>query len=161
MSRIVLVRVARKYLELGVQERPRGSNSGPYIDDWLEALGGKPGDPWCSAAACAWVKEANGGSYPDGFHPSASGLRLLEKNAALCIPRPWKPLPGDIVVWSHGHGTSHVGVVEGTATVEGITWFNQISGNTNDDGSRAGWKVWRNRDPLDDVRIAGFIRAWT
>lgn len=154
-----LVRVARKYLELGVHEVPRGSNSGPYIDDWLRALGGKPGDAWCSAAACAWAREANGGAYPSGFHPSLSGMRLLEKNAALLLPRPWEPVPGDIVVWSHGHGTSHVGVV--ATPVTNLREFTHISGNTNSSGSREGYEVAERSASLDDVRIAGFVRAWT
>lgn len=163
MTAADLVRVARKYLELGVHEEPRGSNSGPYIDDWLKEFGLPPGCPWCSASACAWVKEASGGTYPVGFRPSASGMRLLEKNAALLLPRLRDPVPGDIVVWSHGHGKSHVAVVTEfhPAVMRGeFTMFEHISGNSNDEGSREGYKVARNISPLGDVRIAGFIRAW-
>lgn len=156
MTAADLVRVAQRYLDLGVHEVPTGSNSGPFIDDWIRALGLPPGLPWCAAAACAWVKEANGGSYPDGFHPSASGLRLLQLNAALCLPRPWAPQPGDIAVWAHGHGTSHVAVVE---TV-GDGTFQHISGNTNTNGSRDGEMVARNISQLDNALLAGFIRAW-
>lgn len=34
---------------VGVVEHPSGSNSGPFISDWLRMSGGQPGWPWCQA----------------------------------------------------------------------------------------------------------------
>lgn len=153
------IATALKYL--GVAEDPRGSNSGPHIDDWLKLVGLKPGQPWCAAAACGWLYEANANAWPDGFHPSGGSLELLRRNPALVLGRGEEVLPGDIVVWAHGHGTGHAAVVTSTVAVAGVqTSFKHISGNTNSDGSHEGYEVAENIGRFDDVRIAGFIRAW-
>jgi len=152
-----LLRVARKYRDLRVHEDPRGGNSGPYINGWLKLCGLGPGHPWCSAAACAWVYEANGNAWPTGFRPSAGGLHLLELNSGLVVPdRDLRP--EDIVVFDHGGGASHVVVVESVVDVKGVRFFRDISGNSDDHGSREGWEVCSNMRSVDDARLAGIIR---
>jgi hypothetical protein len=57
--------------QLGVQEHPRGSNSGPEVDRYLAFVHTRPGEPWC-AAAVSWC--CNGAALPKcGTAPAPCG----------------------------------------------------------------------------------------
>lgn len=43
-----VVEVAKRYL--GIEEQPRGSNQGPYINEFLKHVGLPPGNPWVAPA---------------------------------------------------------------------------------------------------------------
>jgi len=152
-----LLRVARKYRDLGVHEDPSHSNRGPHIDDWLRLVGADLGMPWCAAFVCGCVYEANGNKWPTGFRKSASALGILRNNSGLVVPGRdlW---PEDIVIFDHGGGTGHVVIVESAAATRGVHFFYDISGNSNDTGAREGDRVCSNVRSADDVRFAGVIR---
>src|SRR4051812_20824490 len=59
--------------QLGVQEHPRGSNSGPEVDRYLDFVHTRPGEPWC-AAAVSWCCNRGGATQ---LRYSASAMRLL------------------------------------------------------------------------------------
>ena len=153
-----LIAVARGYL--GVSEQPRGSNSGPHITDWLKLVSCHPGDPWCAAAACGWIYEANGNAWPAGFTPSGGSLALWRLNPKMQLPRGTMPAPGDIAIWAHGHGRGHTAIVQSTVEQYGLpTAFLDIGGNTNADGSRDGYEVAENVRPFDSALLVGFLRV--
>lgn len=148
MTPEALIRTARSY----DGQRESKPNSSPLIDHWLAGVGEPPGEPWCAAFACACVFETD----PTlAFFKSASALHLLVRNPDRVIS---DPEPGALVVWDHGHGKGHVGIITG---VNGPT-FDAIAGNTSEDGrAREGVMVAEHTFSVDDPKIAGFIRVCT
>ena len=119
------------------QESPRGSNRGKRVEQMLRYTGLDGGYPWCAGAVAAWGIEALGKSWP--------APRTADCDAILSWARRknvlWKtdPLPGDIfLVLKSSTDAIHTGVVvKALANGRVQTW----EGNTNDDGSREGYRV--------------------
>ena len=89
---------------------------------------------------------------------SAGALRLLDLNPDLVLPA---PETGCIVVWDHGGGEGHIGVVTGVTIVGGeLASILVIGGNTNLEGSREGNAVVeRGFSFPQERRIAGYVRV--
>jgi hypothetical protein len=134
--------------QVGVEERPRGSNRGPEVEQYLASVHLPPGNPWC-AAFVSWcvreaVKEVGG---PPEFVASGGALGLLRINPGLAVDQ-----PGDeacyIFAIDHGGGKGHAGLW----VPRGLT----IEGNSNETGSREGYMVCRLTRPIESFK--GLLR---
>lgn len=139
--------VARRYL--GVEEQPRGSNRGPYINEFIEFTGLKPPQPWCAAFVSFVIHKAAGelGVNTD-FPKTALTPQILAyaKRKGNLITRAEmdsgaKPQPGDVFLLYYPtlNRVAHTGFVERVLPLVVVT----IEGNTNDSGGREGYKVAR------------------
>jgi len=149
--------------QIGVMEHPPGSNKGPEVDRYLEAVGLGPGHAWC-AAFVYWVfeKAATTVNVPNPLIKTAGVLDHWNKAKREGITR---LLPGDvqedfslikpglIFVMRLEGNDGHTGIVEGFRDDRLIT----IEGNTNISGGREGVGVFRRTSrKLSDIN-KGFI----
>lgn len=122
-------------------ESPRGSNRGPRVEEMLGYTGLSGGYPWCAAAVAAWGIEALGSLWPVPRTADCDSLLgwARRKN---CLKRT-DPKPGDIfLVLKSDDDAIHTGiVVKALANGQVLTW----EGNTNNDGSREGYRVCQRR----------------
>jgi len=135
--------------EVGVMEVPLGSNSGPRVNQYLEAVGENPGLAWCAAFvywcfenAAAAVKVKNpairtAGALDLWDEAGKHGIRRVA--AAEASDRHGLVQPGMVFVIATSGGHGHVGLVE---KIEGVV-LTTIEGNTNNGGSREGIGVFR------------------
>lgn len=123
------------------QESPRGSNRGARVEQMLRYTGLGGGYPWCAAAVAAWGIEALGQDWPVPHTADCDALLSWARRRG-CLYRT-DPKPGDIVlVLKTDTDAIHTGVVvRELANGQVETW----EGNTNDDGSREGWRVCQRR----------------
>ena len=138
---------------IGIIEEPPGSNDGPKIREYLEAVGVKEPASWCAAAASAWLALAAAElGVDEPVASSASALQLAQHfvEADLWIPAHEAAscaAPGMMVFWrrppSAWHG--HVGVIE---HVFGDGTFATIEGNSGPHGDRVARMIRRFDDPL-------------
>jgi hypothetical protein len=128
--------------QLGVSEQPPGSNDGPGLQTYRDAVAGAaPGEPWCAYFA-SWAAAqagapigANGqglGSVAEITDWAASTGRLLPSTAT--------PQPGDLILF----GDRHVGLVEsvnpdGTLTTVEGNYANAVSRVTRTPGEATGY----------------------
>ncbi len=147
--------------QVGQQESPIGSNSGPMVDKYLLSVGLKPGYAWCQAfvywcyaqaaalqsSRCPVIKTAG---VLDCWNKVALSQKIT-KIAALANPQLVKPGQQFILMFSNGSG--HTGIVE---KAENQTIYT-IEGNSNNDGSREGFAVVRHQRKLTDKALQGFI----
>lgn len=149
--------------QVGVREDPLGSNSGPRVDEYLEAVGVSPGNPWC-AAFVYWVFKgaASELGLPNPAIRTAGVLDHWKKAGRQGITR-LRPEDvqedysllrrGLIFVINTGGGKGHMGIVDGLQDDRLIT----IEGNTNSTGGREGIGVFiRESRKLSDINT-GFI----
>lgn len=132
-----LLQVARA--DLGVEERPRGSNAGPRVNQYLAACGLRPGFAWCAAAGSVWLREALGKANP--FPMSADCDVFLDFGRRRGIVRT-SPAPGFVALRlaaGNRDDANHFGIV--TSVDAGAGRFVMLAGNTNDDGAREGYEV--------------------
>jgi len=127
---------ARRYAT-GKSLETDGPNDGPEIRDWLRRRGIATPASWCAAFACAMIEDATRAlGFTLQLHRSAGALRLLELNPELVLAT---PETGCLVVWDHGGGKGHVGIVTSVTMVGGmLASIEGIAGNTNLEGSREG-----------------------
>jgi len=157
---LAAVRIARSYL--GKQEPGPMPNRGPLVDQWLAFVGIRPqglenGSPWCAAfASSAIYQAATGLGVTLAFRKSAGALRLLDVNQDLRVA---DPEAGCLVVFDHGGGKGHVGIVTGVTRVGGeLAGITVIAGNTNEDGSRDADSVVERGFPFPQARrVAGYL----
>jgi hypothetical protein len=152
-----IIAKARRYR--GRMVETDGPNDGPEIREWLSARGIHVPAAWCAAFACAQAREAAADLQVTlAFRGSAGALRLLDLNPDLVVA---EPEPGALVIWDHGHGKGHAGIVTGVTRVDrALAEIDVIAGNTNADGSRDANMVWERSFPQPDGarKIAGYIR---
>lgn len=145
--------------QIGEEEKPRGSNWGNPVSDYLARVGISFPASWCMAFVYWCFDEAD-----EHIHPEANGLSMSNP-----LPRTggvlnaWSranstnktlkdPQQGDIFIMDFGGGLGHTGIVE--KVENGM--LHTIEGNTNDTGSREGYEVCRRvRDPK---KIKGYLR---
>lgn len=138
-----------------------GPNDGPEIREWLRRRGIAQPAAWCAAFACAMIEDA-ATALKDTLqmHRSAGALRLLELNPELVLDA---PETGCLVVWDHGEGKGHVGIVTGVTTIGGeLASIQVIAGNTLLDvpGARDGNAVVERGFPFPQARrLAGYVRV--
>ena len=138
----------------GVQEIPRGSNSGPDVNAFLKSVGLTPGYPWCMAFVYWCVDQAcKELDIPNPLLKTGGALR--EWNETTCRKltiRDSALKAGDIFIMSFGKGTGHAGFVQKVAG--GLIYT--IEGNTNQNGSREGYEVAQRQRILGSFH--GFIQ---
>lgn len=147
---------------VGRHEFPKGSNSGPDIQEFFDAdsfdpNGSKPGDygyAWCASFGCRVVQLAmqswlsmNPGKTLTFVRPTSAsvfaweGWSLAQDDSTKTLKRNLDQIHkdtvkrGDILLLS----VSHFAIATSDADSNGR--FETVEGNTNDDGSREGWLV--------------------
>lgn len=137
--------------QLGVSEKPKGSNSGPEVDAYLRSIGLGKGYPWCMAFVYWCVeqacKELQGRRNP--LVRTGGVLRQWnETRLRKLTVRDRAIKPGDIFIMEFSRGMGHTGFVEKVAG--GLIYT--IEGNTNDEGSREGFEVCRRQRALGSLK---------
>lgn len=152
-SEAIAALLAQAEQDKDTQESPRGSNRGPRVEAMLRNTGLGGGYPWCAAAVATWGIEAMGSAWPVPHTADCDALLgWAQKQGVL---RRTDAEPGDIfLVLKSANDAIHTGVVvQALANGRVLTW----EGNTNDGGSREGYRVCqrrRNAEGLVYVRWA-------
>lgn len=135
--------------QLGVTERPAGTNRTPY-SVWYGIIG-----PWC-AMFVSWCFYMAGAplriTTSKGFAYCPFGVDWFKKHGAWASPAT-KPKPGWIVFYDFIGRPSHTGIVEGVAADGRII---ALEGNTNAAGSRTGGSVMRHYRKARGGGIIGY-----
>lgn len=149
--------------QLGQNEVPHGSNSGPMVNEYLKSVGLAPGYAWCQSLVYWSYNQASSklgipnpvirtAGVMDCWARTAADRKI---NAADAIANPSLIKPGYQMILDHGKGTGHTGLVE---SVNGLSMVT-IEGNSNTDGSRDGEMVVRQTGrTLKDKVLRGFIK---
>lgn len=144
----------------GQHEVPRGSNRGPFVDRCLKAVGLNPGYPWCMAFVYLCIKEASERIGAQNTCVRTAGVlrcwnetpanrKILKQNATTA-----NILPGYQFVLNYGKSKGHTGFV---VAVHKDGSYTTIEGNTDETGSREGWKVCQRKRLLSDSKLMGFV----
>jgi hypothetical protein len=153
--------------EIGVREKPPGSNRGDRVEEYQASVGIDPGEPWCVAFIFfCFVKAAKDLAVDNRMakrrcktgcvldlwdRARANGVTTVVHDSALDDPS--KVAPGMIFIISTGSGHGHAGLV---VSVTGNR-LETFEGNTNDGGSREGIGVFRRTGRTIDSINRGFI----
>jgi hypothetical protein len=152
--------------QIGVMEKPPGSNRGPEVDEYLRGVGLDPtrgSFAWCVAfvyfcfgRAASQLGRANPMVRTAGVldHWNKAGQRGIPRLlTADAVAKPQLVKPGQIFVISVGGGSGHTGLVEDVSGGKLVT----IEGNTNDGGSHEGIGVFRRDQRKINSINRGFI----
>ncbi len=145
-----------------VREKPRNSNRGPEVDEYLRRAGVPLGLAWCCAFTYWCFDEAAAQSGIDNpMYRTAGcmahwnnaerhgGTRLLASEA---VANPGLIQPGMVFIMDFGGGLGHTGFIE---RVEG-GYLHTIEGNTDASQTREGGGVYRLTRKVGSVN-KGFI----
>lgn len=140
---------------VGIKET--SANSGPEIDDWLAYVHLQPGNPWCAAWAASMHDYA--AKAVNSINPCPRSGSVLTM-WSLVLPECKRPVPypGCVYFLQHSEHTGHVGIVD--VVSPGGTVIAEISGNTNDVGSREGNMVQVHHGPPElshKGRLLGYV----
>ena len=148
--------------QLGQAEQPKGSNSGPMVDEYLREVGLNPGFAWCQAfvywcyhQAAKQLLKTNPVVKTASVHScwnNTTADKKISKTTALSQPSLLQP--GYQFILSFGTNAGHTGIIE---SLEGNT-IHTIEGNSNTDGSCEGYEVVRHKRNLNDKALLGFIK---
>jgi hypothetical protein len=137
--------------QIGVQEIPKGSNSGPEIDQYLKSVGLGKGYAWCMAFVYWCVeKSCTEQGVANPLLKTAGVLRQWNERPSL---RQKQPQAGDIFIMDFGKGLGHTGIVTKVLFNNRIE---TIEGNTNSQGSREGQEVAKRIRTISSCK--GFLR---
>ena len=139
--------------QIGVMEKPPGSNRGPEVDEYVRRVGLSPAGKfaWCVAFIYFCFDEAaislgranpmikTAGVLDHWTRAGAKGIPRVTKAKAEQNPALVKP--GQIFTIDTGGGLGHAGFVLEVAGGKLIT----VEGNTNDTGARDGIGVFRRQ----------------
>jgi len=153
--------------QIGIRERPLGSNRGPEVDQYLRAAGVNPGGgsfAWCVAFThFCYLKAAEslGRGNPhiktagvlDHWNQAGRKSGVLRVTKTQAVGDPGLVKPGSLFIIDLGGGHGHSGMVVETASGRLVT----IEGNTNDGGSREGIGVFRREARKINQINKGFI----
>ncbi|MCD0470478.1 CHAP domain-containing protein [Flavobacterium sp. JAS] len=147
--------LAQKTLEIataqiGVEEIPKHSNSGPEVEIYLKSVGLTRGYSWCMAFIY-WCAQ-NASAQTNLKNPLKKTGGVLDQYNSRPLLVQTVPKVGDIFILDLGKGLGHTGIVEKIANNIIYT----IEGNTNDTGSREGYKVCRRTREIKTIK--GFLR---
>jgi len=148
-----IVEIAKS--QIGVQEKPLGSNSGKEVDTYLRSVGLRPGNYWCMAfvfwvydETCKRMKIQNPLQVTGGclsqWNLVKNAVKADNKETHLIVK-------GSIFIMKFTKGKGHTGIVE--SVEDG--YVNTIEGNTDSEGGRDGQGVYRRRRRISS--IYGFI----
>jgi CHAP domain-containing protein len=128
--------------QLGVSEQPPGSNDGPGLAQYRDAVAGaSPGEPWCAYFA-SWAAAQAGapiGANGQGLG-SVAEITDWAGSTGRLLPSTATPQPGDLMLF----GDRHVGLVEsvnpnGTLTTVEGNYANAVSRVTRSPGEATGY----------------------
>jgi hypothetical protein len=166
-SRLVKAAIEFAGTQIGVREKPLGSNRGPEVDQYLRAVGLNPvgnSFAWCVAFTHFCYLKAAESLTLDNPHIKTPGVidhwnragrtaGVVRVTKAQAIADPSLVRPGSLFIIDLGGGLGHSGMVIEATNGRLVT----IEGNTNDNGSRNGIGVFR-RDARKINQInKGFI----
>lgn len=144
-----IIQVAQS--QLGVQENPKGSNSGPEVEIYLKSVGLGKGFAWCMSFVYWVVQEAcKKASHPNLLTKTGGVLVQWNNCQKLHVSN---PQAGDIFILDFGKGIGHTGIV--TKVLPNGT-IETIEGNSNSDGSREGYEVCKHIRKISTCK--GFLR---
>lgn len=140
--------------QVGVQEQPKGSNSGPKINMYLKSVGLNPGYSWCMAFVywCTSQAAIQLGVKNPLIKTGGVLKQWNETTLRKLVNRSSSVSPGDIFVMDFGKGTGHTGIV---VSVKGGL-IETVEGNTNVDGGREGYEVCIRQRAKSTIK--GFIQ---
>lgn len=156
--------------QIGVMEKPIGSNRGPQVDDYLRAVGLNPagggvkGFFWCVAFTHFCYKKAAENLGLQNPHIKTAGVldhwnkagtkpKVVRVTNAKAVADPGLVKPGSLFIIDLGGELGHSGMVIEVANGRLVT----IEGNTNDNGTNNGIGVFQ-RDARKISKInKGFI----
>lgn len=137
--------------QVGVEEEPKGSNSGTQVNQYLKSVGLGPGYAWCMAFVYWCVNEACQLLELKNPLVKTAGV-LYQMRHTTCRLIPAKSFqavkPGDIFIMEFKSGLGHTGLVE--KIENGIV--HTVEGNTNDDGEREGYEVCRRERSITSIK---------
>ena len=136
-------------LDIGLEESPRGSNKGKQIQKFFDAddLDEKDGYAWCASTVSYWTQQFIKENGLKLKAPRIAGvIRFPEWARAQGLTVSKTPKSNSIVVFTF----SHIGIVESVKDSQNVI---TIEGNTNDDGSREGYRVCRRTRPLSECKL--------
>jgi len=153
--------------QIGVMEKPLGSNRGPEVDEYLRAAGLDPRDgsfAWCVAFThFCYLKAAEklGIENPhiktagvlDHWNKAGRKAGVIRVTNAQAMADPSLVKPGSLFIIDLTHGNGHSGIVAEIANGMLVT----IEGNTNDGGSRNGIGVFKRTARKINQINKGFI----
>ena len=145
---LALAIARRALLDVGICERPPGSNRSGRIDEYVRAVGAPLGSFWCAAAVSAWFREA-GAATPAAAAASCDAWMTWGEEIGH-----WSAMPeiGAAVVYGVPGDASHIGVVVRTTPL-----LLSVEGNTSlEGGSRTGVAVDLKRVRIG--RVLGYVR---
>lgn len=139
------------------QKEVGGNNRGLFVEGLLASVGLPAGEPWCCAFAVTAFQEG-AGSLGIACPVPATGSCLHMWTRSQNYVVVGVPEPGDTYVLQHSATTGHVGLV--------IEWLghgaiHEISGNTNEQGSREGNAVAEHRGApaaTHGGKLLGYLR---
>jgi hypothetical protein len=132
--------------EVGVSEKPRGSNRGPRVNQYQCATDlEKPlWGAWCAAFVCwvMWQAMVNDGRVFTFKRMTTAAVRFIKSwslrqdDSTRTRDEPGLDIkPGDVVIYRF----SHTGIAVTAPDTNGCVQV--VEGNTNKDGSREGYEV--------------------
>lgn len=143
--------------QIGQEEKPKGSNWGHPVQDYLASVNIHFPASWC-AAFLYWCFDHAAGQLgqPNPVFKTGGVLSNWNNSKAhqINLVVLSQPEPGDIFIMDLGNGLGHTGIVE---SVNKDGSMNTIEGNTNDTGGREGFEVAR-RVRQKKAPIIGFLR---
>lgn len=151
--------LAKAVTQIGIREKPVGSNKGPEVEAYLRSTGLGGGFFWCMAFVYWCFREsANGSANPfpktAGCMDAWSKSRDFRITKAEAKQKPSLVVPGSVFILDYGGGAGHTGFVLSAANGA----LRTVEGNTNNDGSNNGIGVFQlNRRNVMDSNLKGFI----
>ena len=145
--------------QIGVMEKPPGSNKGPEVNMYLASVGLEPGLYWCASFLYWCFDKAatnlgrnnplvkTGGCL--NHWNNTKGKKILKVDA---VNNPSLLKPGQLFIIDHGGGAGHTGIIE---KVDG-GFIETIEGNSNPAGSANGIGVFRLKRKIATIS-KGFI----
>lgn len=126
--------------QVGVEEAPGHNNRGQKVEEYLKSCGLSGGYPWC-AAFVRWCLLKAG---VDPKKATEFGAAVIGDYHAAGKQGALRTLPqrGFLGGFLNKDGTGHIYFI---TDVNGDGSWQTIEGNTNDDGSREGYKVARKK----------------
>ncbi len=146
--------------QVGIKERPAGSNSGPKIDDWIHAGGYNGPVPWCGCFVNACIMAAG---LPSGAGWIGYTPYIVSRAKAGTDGWSWHKVgqPGDLALFDTPGGAAavHVEIVRERLS---DTRYSTYGGNTSaGDGSQSDGGMVARRDDRATTGafpIVGFAR---
>ncbi|HVT12830.1 MAG TPA: hypothetical protein VHE55_11230 [Fimbriimonadaceae bacterium] len=132
---------------LHVEEEPRGSNRGAWVERYLAAAGAEAGEPWCAAFVTYLLRQCGYGSFPESPAAVSSWGRWAEDHHKIAFTA----MRGGLFFLLRADGTGHMGICLSGPDEDGD--FRTIEGNSNADGSREGYAVVRRARNASGLRF--------